>query len=180
MLITAECKMYRDGMVNEEQLLAFANTRLDRPSGLVEQLPDPTTAGQWLRAELGWSGTLSASEHHAVIRLRDAVRGLLADRIAGRPPGRKDRSVLNDAAQPHVSELSTRWELIERPTEDQLCGRIARSAISVLAGDADLAACAAHDCVAYFARTDPRQQWHAIRCGNRVRAARRYARTRDA
>jgi predicted RNA-binding Zn ribbon-like protein len=180
MLITAECKMYRECMLNDEQVLAFANTRLDRPSGVVERLPDPATATGWLRAEFGWSGTLSATDHQAVIRLRDAVRGLLADRIAGRPPGRKDRSVLNDAAQPRVSELSTRWELIERPTEDQLCGRIAQSAMSVLSSDADLAECAAHDCVAYFARTDPRQQWHAIRCGNRVRAARRYARTKDA
>ena len=130
MLITAECKMYRDDMVNEAQLLAFANTRLDRPSGLVERLPDPATATAWLRAELGWSGPSSTADHQALVRLRDAVRGLLADRIAGRPPGRADRSVLNDAAQPHVSELSARWELIERPTEDQLCGRIARSAMS--------------------------------------------------
>ena len=163
-------------MLNDEQLLAFANTRLDRPSGLVERLADPDTARRWLRTELGWSGPF---DYEAVVRLRDAVRSLLAARIAGRPPGQHDRRVLNDSALPRVAELTARWELAQRPVGgDQLCGRVAEAAMSLLSGDADLAECAAPDCVMYFARTDPRQQWHAIRCGNRVRAARRYARTK--
>src|SRR5579875_1051650 len=150
--------MYRDGMLNDAQLLAFANTRLDRPSGLVERLPDPDTARRWLRTELGWSGPF---DYDAVVRLRDAVRGLLGARIAGRPPGRDDRAVLNAAALPLVAELTTRWEVMQRPSgRDQLCGQLAEAAMSLLSGDVDIAECAAHDCVMYFARTDPRQQWH--------------------
>jgi predicted RNA-binding Zn ribbon-like protein len=173
--------MYRDRMMDEARLLAFANTRLDRPSGLVERLPDPAAAAGWLRTEFDWSGQLSADDHAALVRLRDAVRGLLGARIAGRTPGRSDRSVLNAAAMPRIPELTARWELTERTTEgsDGLPGRIAQAAMSLLTSDTDLAECAAHDCVMFFARADPRQQWHAVRCGNRVRAARRYARTRD-
>lgn len=177
--------MYRESMLNEVQLLAFANTRLDRPSGLVERLPDPVTAGRWLHAELGWSGgALAADDFAAVLELRNAVRGLLGARIAGRAPARADRSVLNHAAVPQVAELTARWQLTFQPAErsglEQLLGQIAEAAMSLLSGDVDLAECAAHDCVMYFARTDPRQQWHAVRCGNRVRAARRYARIKDA
>lgn len=164
-------------MLNDEQVLAFANTRLDRPSGLVERLPDPDTARRWLRTELGWSGPF---DYEALVRLRDAVRGLLAARIADRPPGRANLAVLNASALPRVAELTARWELAHRPAGgEDLCGRIAQAAMSLLTGDVDLAECAAHDCVTYFVRTDPRQQWHAVRCGNRVRAARRYARTKN-
>jgi predicted RNA-binding Zn ribbon-like protein len=53
---------------------------------------------------------------------------------------------------------------------------LASEAIELLSSAADLAECAAEDCVMLFIRTDPRRRWHNDRCGNRIRAARSYAR----
>ncbi|HXL91073.1 MAG TPA: CGNR zinc finger domain-containing protein [Streptosporangiaceae bacterium] len=57
---------------------------------------------------------------------------------------------------------------------------VARNSIDILAGDgaATLRACHAPGCVLYFIKAHPRREWCSIACGNRVRAARHYQRTR--
>jgi predicted RNA-binding Zn ribbon-like protein len=63
----------------------------------------------------------------------------------------------------------------------ELMAALASAAISLAADPATpLGECAADDCVLLFLRTDPRQVWHSDRCGNRIRAARSYARHRSA
>jgi predicted RNA-binding Zn ribbon-like protein len=57
----------------------------------------------------------------------------------------------------------------------------ATQAIELL-GSADgarLRACYAPGCVLYFVKTHPRREWCSVACGNRVRAARHYQRTRE-
>ena len=59
--------------------------------------------------------------------------------------------------------------------------RVAVAAIGLFAGAdaARLRACTAPNCVQYFVRTHPRRQWCTVACGNRVRAARHYQRSRQ-
>ena len=42
-------------MFDSQQALAFVNTRLDRPGGLVDQLAGPDAASRWLAQNLGYS-----------------------------------------------------------------------------------------------------------------------------
>jgi predicted RNA-binding Zn ribbon-like protein len=58
--------------------------------------------------------------------------------------------------------------------------RVAAAAIGLFTGAdaARLRACTAPNCVQYFVKTHPRRQWCTVACGNRVRAARHYERTR--
>ncbi|MCB0944909.1 MAG: CGNR zinc finger domain-containing protein, partial [Mycobacterium sp.] len=53
-------------------------------------------------------------------------------------------------------------------------------AVELLTGPAAvrLRACNAPGCVLYFVKTHPRREWCSEGCGNRVRAARHYQRTR--
>jgi len=44
--------------------------------------------------------------------------------------------------------------------------------------DRPLRACRAPGCVLYFVKDHPRREWCGVTCGNRVRAARHYARVR--
>ena len=59
---------------------------------------------------------------------------------------------------------------------------IAEDAAALLTGDEAplLAECAADSCGRFFLRTHARRQWCSTRCGDRVRAARAYARKRAA
>jgi len=58
--------------------------------------------------------------------------------------------------------------------------RVAEQAVPLLGGAdaASLRACYAPGCVLYFVKTHPRREWCSVACGNRVRAARHYQRTR--
>jgi predicted RNA-binding Zn ribbon-like protein len=59
--------------------------------------------------------------------------------------------------------------------------QVAEQAVSLFGGDdaTRLRACYAPGCVLYFVKTHPRREWCSLACGNRVRAARHYQRTRD-
>jgi predicted RNA-binding Zn ribbon-like protein len=65
------------------------------------------------------------------------------------------------------------------PTRTTLA-ELSATAIDLLTGpDATrLRACYAPGCVLYFVKTHPRREWCSEACGNRVRAARHYRRTR--
>ncbi|WP_430408092.1 CGNR zinc finger domain-containing protein [Glutamicibacter halophytocola] len=58
---------------------------------------------------------------------------------------------------------------------------MAEDAASLLSGDeADqLSQCEAEPCTRFFLRTHGRRQWCSTRCGDRVRAARSYARKKE-
>src|ERR1700678_1604051 len=58
--------------------------------------------------------------------------------------------------------------------------RGAEQAVAPLGGEdaGRLPACYAPGCVLYFVKTHPRREWCSVACGNRVRAARHYQRSR--
>jgi predicted RNA-binding Zn ribbon-like protein len=55
---------------------------------------------------------------------------------------------------------------------------LAGDAIELATGDEALVACGAPDCIRFLVRNHGKRQWCSTRCGDRVRAARHYARTR--
>jgi predicted RNA-binding Zn ribbon-like protein len=65
---------------------------------------------------------------------------------------------------------------------DQALGTIAADALELLSGPerVALARCPASGCSRLLLRTHGKRQWCSTRCGDRVRAARHYARTRAA
>ncbi len=64
------------------------------------------------------------------------------------------------------------------PPDQRLLGGLAADAIEFLASGPELRACLAPGCVLYFVKDHPRRAWCSTGCGNRVRAARHYARRR--
>jgi predicted RNA-binding Zn ribbon-like protein len=181
-------------MFDAHQVLAFVNTRLDRPSGLVDQLADRDAASAWLAADLGYSPgrALAAAEHAELLGFRDGARRLIHARTAGLPPPAADLAAVNraSAAAPRAGQLDGAWRRTIRfagsgsaaPGDlTELLSGLASAAITLAADPAaPLGECAADDCVVLFLRTDPRRVWHSDRCGNRIRAARSYARHRPA
>jgi predicted RNA-binding Zn ribbon-like protein len=119
--------------------------------------------------------------------LREAIYGLVHDRIAGRALGKPHLATVNAlAASPDpVPRLTGEGEVGYGATEPAAAAlsRIARDAIDVLAGPsaARLRECAAPDCAFLFVDTSRagRRRWCAMdRCGNRehVRKHRRLQR----
>jgi len=177
-------------MFDPPTALAFVNTRKDRPSGRVEMLSDPATAAAWLEHELDYSQNrpLSENEYEQLRVLRDSAQRLLRARLTDSPPARSDLLLLNraSAAAPRSDQLDGNWRTSLRFDKSgstdphdliELFAALASATISLAAdASANLAECGADDCVVLFLRTDPRQRWHSERCGNRMRAARSYAR----
>lgn len=133
---------------------------------------------------------VSRAQLVAARRLRDALRRLAASVTEdGRPAAVPDMSeraavdVLNAAlaAAPPVELTRTggRWHLVERRPIDAALGTLAREGAALIADpNRPLRACCAPGCVLYFVRDHPRREWCGVACGNRVRAARHYARVR--
>jgi predicted RNA-binding Zn ribbon-like protein len=172
--------------------LALVNTRHLQSGQLTDLLADPALAAAWLaeRGLLPHGTALSEADTARLVVLREAVRGLFSARAGQRAPGAGDVASLNAAlaAAPVVPELT--WDPAgpHQSERDQdvagafpaAVGRLARDALRVLtdpAGPAP-APCGAHGCVRWFLRTHAARQWCSDRCGDRVRAARHYARHR--
>lgn len=180
-------------MCDGDQVLAFVNTRLDRPSGLVDVLADPGGAARWLAAQLDFappSTALSPEEHRELLAFRNAARRLVQARSSGRAAPAGELAIVNRASAdaPRADRLSADWKRTAtfaasgstRPGNlSELQAALANATIELVAdATIDLAECAADDCVVLFVRRDPRRRWHSDRCGNRMRAARSYARRR--
>lgn len=192
-------------MSDWSRVLALVNSRLERPAEIEEHLPDADAAGHWLTelftedAEAGTGSTVAGAgaaagltddEYEAMLRLRRALRKLMVDRIMDREPDRTSLDVLNQVAARVVrtDRLTPGWSreyAYAAPTgsEHASVSRLAILATEAIGMLSDphtvLAECAAEDCVVLFERIDPRRRWHSDRCGNRIRAARSYARNRQ-
>ncbi|MEV0385213.1 ABATE domain-containing protein [Nonomuraea sp. NPDC050643] len=180
--------------------LEFAGTiRADR-SGPIDTLADADGLTRWARehaAALGTGPGFTASEDlwRQTVRLRQAVRALLAEAVAPEPPSRADAAGLpgfapslalvnaTALAAPTAPQLS--WDgtpvlvtvpALETDESVRLRARLATAAVEFLAGPdlALLRTCQAPRCVLYFVKEHPRQEWCSTACGNRARAARHY------
>jgi predicted RNA-binding Zn ribbon-like protein len=69
---------------------------------------------------------------------------------------------------------------VDATSVDAALARVASDAVDLLTGPdaATLTACGAPGCIRFYLRIHAVRQWYSTRCGDRVRAARHYARTR--
>ena len=172
--------------------VALVNTRYLQSGQPADLLADPARAAEWLaeRGLLSRGTALPDPDTARLVALREAVRGLFAAKAEQRVPAVDDVTLLNAAlaAAPVVPALT--WdEAGPHRREHALPGagpctvaiaRLARDALRVLTDPAgpEPAPCGAHGCVRWFLRTHAARQWCSDRCGDRVRAARHYARHR--
>ncbi|MFI9723979.1 ABATE domain-containing protein [Streptomyces sp. NPDC052396] len=175
--------------------LDFANTALDLPGGQhLDLLDSPGAAASWLiEHDLAPADTkLYAVCTDRLRALRDHLRALLRSRIDALPAPDDALRAVNDALTSAPAAALLRWDAIQglhrvqaHPTD-----QIVSHALAVLAADAAdlltgpdaerLAACGSPPCRRYLLRTHARRHWCSVRCGDRARAARAYARRTQA
>ncbi|MFK4085508.1 CGNR zinc finger domain-containing protein [Kribbella sp. NPDC020789] len=175
---------------DEHLALDFVGTAIALPGNqYVDLLGSPEETGRWLAdRKLADQGTkveeMCASQLRA---LREHLRSLFAARVDGLPALPAAVSAVNDALTRVPTAALLRWDARSGPYREAVCppnltldralATIAASAADLLtspAADA-LALCSSPPCNRYFLRQG-RRQWCSTRCGDRVRAARAYAR----
>ena len=176
-----------------EQHLALdlANSAVALPGGqFLELLGTPTAATEWLaERDLAPSDAGLRDQCAAQLRaLREQVRALLASRIDGLPAPAAAVRAVNEALTSVPTASLLQWDEARglhrapphRTTQivDHALAVLAADAADLLTGsDAErLAACASPPCNRYLLRTHGRRHWCSVRCGDRARAARAYAR----
>jgi predicted RNA-binding Zn ribbon-like protein len=176
-----------------EQHLALdlANSAVALPGGqFLELLGTPTAATEWLaERDLAPSDAGLRDQCAAQLRaLREQVRALLASRIDGLPAPAAAVRAVNEALTSVPTASLLQWDEARglHRTPPHRTTQILDHALAVLAADAAdlltgpdaerLAACASPPCNRYLLRTHGRRHWCSVRCGDRARAARAYAR----
>ncbi len=116
------------------------------------------------------------------------MRGLLTARVTGAAPEPADLEAVNAALTRAPSTDILRWDPargLHRAAAHPIDQMLER-ALAVLAADAAdlltgaaaerLAACGSPPCRRFLVRTHAARHWCSVRCGDRARAARAYAR----
>jgi predicted RNA-binding Zn ribbon-like protein len=148
--------------------------------------PAETAQGATASGRLG----IGAGDVTALHALRAAIRAAFLARIAGTPLDEASLGVLNatSAGGPRAPQLT--WEAggPERAWATPRAGSglevaaatLAADAIEVVSGELgdSLRACEAHGCVRIFLQDHGRRRWCSRTCGDRVRVARHYEKTR--
>lgn len=169
--------------------LDLANSRLATPGGRLDLLETPEAATRWLvERGLAPAGTQLREVCAGRLReLRERIRELFAAQIRGDEPPVAALAAINAALTrvPTANELH--WDAerglhraAPHPTDqavDHALGVLAADVADLLTGvEAErLTACDSHPCLRFLLRSG-RRQWCSVRCGDRARAARAYAR----
>jgi predicted RNA-binding Zn ribbon-like protein len=171
--------------------LDFADTVVTLPSGHGDDLlAAPESAMRWLAAHDLTTPDVQLYEVCAqrLRTLRAHVRALFAARVDGTPPPGESLRAVNEALTAVPTAPLLAWDgdrglsrVRAHPTD-----QVVKHALATLAADAAdlltgpdaglLAACGAAPCDRFLLRTHGRRHWCSTRCGDRVRAARAYAR----
>ncbi|MEN3285240.1 MAG: hypothetical protein V7607_6380 [Solirubrobacteraceae bacterium] len=181
--------------------LALVNSRHNSRRGVIDHLPSREALGEWLAwRSLVAHGDRAAARHRggdttdadldAALALRDATRELLVAAVEGRSPAPSALAAINDAAAIAPAAHQLRWDVAGRPvrTRSAPAATDVQRALAAIAEDAialvcdhreDLIACEAPGCVRLLLKDHPRRHWCSTRCGDRVRAARHYRRSRE-
>jgi predicted RNA-binding Zn ribbon-like protein len=182
----------------EHPSLALVNSRHQSRAGMVDHLPTPEALGEWLawrsllphgEAASDRGGAPGDADLGAAVALRDAIRELLTAGIEGRTPAASAVTVVNEAAAAAPAAEQLRWDRAAAPrrTHSKPAATDVERALATLAEDAialvcdhrdELIACEAPGCVRLLLKDHPRRHWCSTRCGDRVRAARYYRRSR--
>ncbi|MEV0125783.1 CGNR zinc finger domain-containing protein [Streptomyces sp. NPDC050703] len=174
----------------EHPALALANSAIALPGGhTADLLGAPARAEQWLmRRDLAPEDTGMAETCATQLRsLREQIRSLLASRVAGHAALPAAVTAINDAMTRVPTASLLMWDEKTGPyrTAPHPTTAIVEHALAVIAADAAdlltspdadrLTACASPPCNRFLLKHG-RRQWCSTRCGDRVRAARAYAR----
>jgi predicted RNA-binding Zn ribbon-like protein len=158
--------------------------------GTVDALATPEAATAWLvERDLAPHGA-PLQEYCAsrLTGLRGQIRDLFRSVVAGDAPSAEVLEGVNAALRLAPATEVLRWDPdhgLVRVAAHPVT-QVVEHAMSALAADAvglvtgleatSLTACTARSCHRFFLRTHARRHWCSTRCGNRVRAARAYAR----
>ena len=170
--------------------LDLANSAIALPGGqFLDVLGTPSSADQWLVDHNLAPAEAGLQEFCAALlrSLREQVRALLAAQVGGHPAPAAALTAVTAALTrvPTASPLG--WDpargmhrTAPHPIDqivDQALGILAADAADLLTGpDAErLTACPSTPCNRYLLRAG-RRHWCSVRCGDRARAARAYAR----
>lgn len=179
--------------VTEHPCLALANS-VSEPArgGRRDELATHEDARAWLLARdlIDPEAELYEYCRGRIVALREDLRELLAAHVGRVAPSPESVQALNRALTSAPGALLLRFEpktgfarSADHPVTqvvEHVLALIAEDAATLLTGgDASmLASCEANGCQRFFLRTHARRQWCSTRCGDRVRAARAYARKR--
>ncbi|WP_367825570.1 CGNR zinc finger domain-containing protein [Streptomyces sp. LMG1-1-1.1] len=175
----------------EEYLaLDFVNSAIALPGGhYVDLLGTPAATNQWL-TEHGLAPADAGVQEMCATQLRslrEHIRSLFAARVAGLPALPGALSAVNDALSKAPTAALLHWDENNGPYRATPCptNEILDRAMATLAANAAdlltsadanrLTACGSPPCTRYLLRHG-RRQWCSVRCGDRARAARAYAR----
>ncbi|MBT2597987.1 CGNR zinc finger domain-containing protein [Arthrobacter sp. ISL-72] len=177
----------------EHPSLALVNSASELPGGKrYDELDGPDDAAAWLRAHDLIAPDTVLHEHcrGRLAALRADLRDLFTAHTTGDVPTTAAVQALNRALTCAPGALLLRFDpeagftrSANHPVTqvvEHVMAVIADDAASLLSGDQAslLASCEADSCERFFLRTHARRQWCSTRCGDRVRAARAYARKR--
>ncbi|WP_024794043.1 CGNR zinc finger domain-containing protein [Tomitella biformata] len=174
--------------------LALANSAVALPGQQrADDLETPEDATRWLadRGLVPGDTALLAYCQSQLTDLRAHLRTLFAAQAGGEEPSLPALSAVNRALTTvpsapllrHDQQSGFRREQAHPVTQlvEYAMAQIAEDAAALLASDeaALITHCAAPPCDRYLLRTHARRHWCSTRCGDRVRAARAYARKRN-
>ena len=175
----------------EHSALDLVNSAVLIPGGgTLDALTTPASATAWLvERDLALAGA-PLQEYCAsrLTALRAQVRELFRSVTARTAPPPEALEAVNAALRLAPATQVLRWdpdhglvqEAVHPVTQvvEHAMSALAADAVSLVTGSeaAALSACSAPSCSRFFLRTHARRHWCSTRCGNRVRAARAYAR----
>ncbi len=179
--------------VEEHPCLALVNSVSDSGrGGWRDELATPEALRAWLldRDLIVPGAVLQEYCRGRIVALRENLRDLFTAHIGGGAPPLEAVQALNRALTSAPGALLLRYEpgtgftrSADHPVTqvvEHVMALVAEDAAALLTGDdaPKLASCEAEGCLWFFLRTHARRQWCSTRCGDRVRAARSYARKR--
>lgn len=174
--------------------LALINSLIHLPGGkIIDQLDSPEATTQWLveRDLVDGQDQLLSYCQSKLCGLRSDLHNAFLTRTTNKKIDQQVVARINKAltVAPHISLLNYSegagfYRAAEHPVTllvEHAMSVIAEDAATLLASEeADLLTqCEAEPCQRFMLRTHGRRQWCSTRCGDRVRAARAYARKRE-
>jgi len=181
---------------DEPAAVRLMNTVWADRAGVHEALDSPSALGDWLVEVAGTAirPRVTTGDLTAALTLRDALRRLAAgvtedDRSTAASATASEAQALSDLnevlAATHVPPALERGPhglqrslAVRGGAVTRVLATVSLEALDLLVSPSPLRACRAPGCVLYFVKDHPRREWCSEGCGNRVRAARHYARSK--
>ncbi|TSI14924.1 ABATE domain-containing protein [Brevibacterium aurantiacum] len=178
---------------HEHSSVDLANSTIDLPGGKsADALSTPEATTEWLieRGLVDAGVQLQSYCQNRLVGLRGDLRSAFAACAAGTAVDQRALDGINaaltsapNASLLHFTPREGFFRSLEHPATqlvEHAMSVIAEDAATLLASDEArlLEQCEAEPCLRFLLKTHGRRQWCSTRCGDRVRAARSYARKR--